>query len=341
MSAGLSVALVTVSTVTICLAIVRPFLARWQLVDVPNHRSSHIQPTVRGGGVGIAAGLLVGLGCCALLLRESPAQLAGVSAVGVTVAALAVLGFIEDANGLRVSIRLIGQASVVVLPTAAIVLVADAPITLGLVAGLAGVFYINAANFMDGVNGISGLHGAAVGAYFAIVGFASSEPGLMLSAVAVGVAFLSFLPWNAPRARMFMGDVGSYALGGAVWALAMWALVLGVSWLAVVAPLLIYATDVAITLVRRAVRGAPLTEAHHEHVYQRVHELTRSHGKAASLATAGTLACAGIGLWNLFFPGSILWAVAASAVVLAVYLAAPNLLERRRTPNALSDGVLL
>ena len=72
---GLGVALVTFIAVTICLALVRPFLANRQLLDVPNHRSSHTQPTVRGGGLGIAAGLLFGLGFGALrvLVLRSPA----------------------------------------------------------------------------------------------------------------------------------------------------------------------------------------------------------------------------------------------------------------------------
>ena len=58
---GLAVAAVTLSAATICLALVRPYLAHRRLIDVPNHRSSHTEPTVRGGGLGIVAGLLVGL----------------------------------------------------------------------------------------------------------------------------------------------------------------------------------------------------------------------------------------------------------------------------------------
>ncbi len=339
-SAGMVVALVTGSAVSICLAFVRPFLTRRHLIDIPNHRSSHTRPTVRGAGLGIAMGLLVGLGSCAVLLWDIPAQLPAIGALGVAVAGLAVLGFAEDVHGLRVSIRLIGQTSIAIVTATALVLVAGASIAVGLLAVLTGVFYINAANFMDGVNGISGLHGAVVGGYFAVAGFASSELGLILGAVSVGVAFLSFLPWNAPRARMFMGDVGSYVLGGAVWALAVWAWVLGVSWLTVVAPLLVYSTDVAITLVRRAARGAPLAEAHHEHAYQRVNELTGSHSKAAVLATAGTLACAATGLWNQFVPDVTVWASAASIVVLILYVATPWLLQRGLTPTPVPDGVL-
>jgi UDP-N-acetylmuramyl pentapeptide phosphotransferase/UDP-N-acetylglucosamine-1-phosphate transferase len=339
-TAVLAVAAVTVGATSICLAIARPLLAGRHLVDVPNHRSSHTQPTVRGGGVGIVAGLLAGLACCAVLLSGSPALVPGVTAVGATVTILAVVGFVEDVRGLHVGARLISQAIVLVLAGAALTLVAEAPVALALLAALVGVFYVNAANFMDGVNGLSALHGAVAGSYFAIVGVATGEPGLVLGATAVAAAFLSFLPWNARRARMFMGDVGSYALGGAVWALAVWALVAGVPWLTVVAPLLVYATDVSLTLVRRALRNASLTEAHHDHVYQRVQELTGSHATAATLVTAGTIACAGIGLWNWYFPRLAIWALAAALTVLALYVMTPWLLERRPTVPALAEGAL-
>lgn len=339
-STGLAVALITITAVTISLAIVGPILARRQLIDVPNHRSAHTLPTVRGAGAGIVAGLLVGLACCGLLLPDREAQLLGVVGLGFAAGALSIVGLVEDIRGLRIGVRLIGQASIVAITTAGLAHVAGTPVILGLLAAIAGVFYINAANFMDGVNGISGLHGAVVGAYFTVVGLSSGAPGLILSAVAVGSAFLAFLPWNAPRARVFMGDVGSYALGGAVWVLAVWALMLGVSWLTVVAPLLVYSTDVATTLVRRARHGAHLTQAHHEHVYQRVQEITHSHGKAALLATAGTMACAAIGLWSWFVPDATIWAIAVTVAVLALYVATPWLLERRLTTTAWSDGVL-
>lgn len=327
-TAGLAVALVTVGGVTICLAIVRPFLVGRQLLDVPNHRSAHTKPTVRGGGAGIVAGLLIGLACCGLLLSDPEVQRPGIVAVGVTVTALAVVGLIEDVRGLKVGSRLIAQASILLITAAGAVLVAGAPVTLALPAVLAGVFYVNAANFMDGVNGISSLHGGVVGTHFVVVGFASGAPDLMLAAVAVGAAFLSFLPWNAPRARIFMGDVGSYALGGAVWAIAVWSVLLGVPWFTVVAPLLVYSTDVAVTLLRRVSHGAPLAVAHREHVYQLVHGLTRSHGRAAALATASTLACSGLGLWSWFVPEVLGWAVAATGAVLAIYVASPWLIGR-------------
>jgi UDP-N-acetylmuramyl pentapeptide phosphotransferase/UDP-N-acetylglucosamine-1-phosphate transferase len=323
--------LVTFVAVTICLALVRPFLANRRLVDVPNLRSSHTQPTVRGGGLGIAAGLIFGFGGSVLLLTGSGTQMAGIAAVGLTVSALAAVGLTEDARGLRVGARLISQALIFGIATVGVVLVGGLPVALGPLVGLAGVFYVNAANFMDGVNGISSLHGAVVGAYFAAVGYVGNAPGLALTGVATGVAFLAFLPWNAPRARMFMGDVGSYVLGGAAWALAVWALVLGVPPLTVAAPLLVYSADVIFTLVMRAMRGAPLTQAHHDHVYQRLMEITCSHGAATGSATVATILCAAMGLWSLFVPEATGWAIGFLLVVLFLYLMSPRFMARRKS----------
>lgn len=335
--AGVGVALATILAVTASLLLLRPFLANRQLFDVPNHRSSHTQPTLRGGGLGIAAGLLVGLGIAAM----GPARAHGaatIAAVSLAVAALAAVGFAEDLRGLPVGVRLISQMLSTSVATAGLVLLAGLPMSLGVLAAFAGVFFVNAANFMDGVNGISGMHGAVVGAYFAAVGYIGDDTGLTLAAIAIGVAFLSFLPWNVPRARMFMGDVGSYALGGAAWALAAVALAIGVNPLTAVAPLLIYTADVALTLARRAARRAPLTQAHREHVYQQVEQHTHSHLKAAGLVTVSTIACGGIGLWNLVTPGIAIWALAGSATIVILYLATPSFLLRGQDPSPDRDA---
>lgn len=333
----LAVVLVTFVAGTVSMAAVRPILARRQVLDIPNHRSSHSQPTVRGGGFGITIGLLAGLGLGALLLGSSSVDINSLVAVGFTVSALAAVGFAEDILvGLPVWVRLGAQALVVVIASAGVVLVQALPVLLGLLAGLAGVFYVNAANFMDGVNGISSLHGAVVGAYFAFVGHLNNDPALMLTSAAIGVAFLSFLPWNAPRARMFMGDVGSYALGGSAWALSVWALSGGVSLATAAAPLAIYSADVAVTLARRAAQGASLTQAHREHVYQQVQQITHSHLASTGVTTVATIVCACLGVWNLLEPVQTHWVISGMVVVACAYLVTPQLLAHR--PALVTSG---
>ena len=315
-----------------------PLLRRRGVVDIPNHRSSHVKPTIRGGGVGIVVALVGGLALGTALLAFGGDVLQMAIWFGLTVLASAALGWVEDVRGLSVGTRLSGQ--VVIFSGAAMgaMMLSDLSLGMAVIAGLGGVFYVNAANFMDGVNGISGLHGVVVGSYFAAIGVMASHPALIAAGLATSAAFLSFLPWNTPKAHMFMGDVGSYALGASEWGLCVLALTLGAPLPVATAPLAIYAADVVFTLLSRARRRAPLLEAHREHAYQRVQQLAGSHGVSAGLATLATAACAGIGLLGMEGPIVAGWCLPLIFLVVAMYLATPTLLSLRAGADPTGGG---
>ena len=193
---------------------------------------------------------------------------------------------------------------------------------------LAGVICIpvvvNVVNFMDGINGITGLNVAAWGIVAMAVGYAQHEPSLVVIGAVNAGSTAAFLPWNVPVARLFLGDVGSYLLG----ALVGIGIIIGAhqtsSVVVLIAPLAIYLADTGTALVRRTVRGEPLMTAHREHVYQRlVSEAGMSHGLVAAftvvLALVITLA---------WVPGSPLVGVPVTLVVLATYLLSPLVLAR-------------
>ncbi|MGX6397631.1 hypothetical protein ACVB9L_10805, partial [Rothia kristinae] len=75
--------------------------------------------------------------------------------------------------------------------------------------------YISVANVMDGSNGISGLHGLTAAVFYAYAGWVTDRPWLVVAASAIAGAYLAFLPWNLWSSRVFLGDTGSYFLGGA------------------------------------------------------------------------------------------------------------------------------
>src|SRR5690606_26264522 len=129
--------------------------------------------------------------------------------------------------------------------------------------------YINMANFMDGINAISGLHGLAAGGALAVVGTLAQFEWLTFSDALIAVAFAVFLPWNL-NGRLFLGDVGSYLLGASLAAAAGSAIAAGVPPIAALAPLAIYAADTLVVIVRRLARGEQWWEAHRQHVYQRL-----------------------------------------------------------------------
>ena len=212
-------------------AVTIPLLRRAAVIDVPGHRSSHTVPTPRGGGVPIAAGLLVAAGL-----------IGGAIAVvfAFAVAAFGLLGFAEDLRGLTMGRRLTLQAAGAVLVATVLVSGLAGPTArLVLLAALCAVWitaFVNAFNFMDGVNGISGAHALIGGVVYALLGWWQHDGFMAPAGAAVAAGALAFLPWNAGQARVFLGDAGSYALGAALAVLAAYALVRGVPAEAVLGP---------------------------------------------------------------------------------------------------------
>jgi UDP-GlcNAc:undecaprenyl-phosphate GlcNAc-1-phosphate transferase len=306
-------------------AVTIPLLRRAAIIDMPGHRSSHTVPTPRGGGIPIAAGLLVGAGL-----------IGGAFAVvfACAVAAFGLLGFAEDLRGLSAGRRLGLQAVGGVL--LALVLVsglAGSTARLVLLVALCAAWitaFVNAFNFMDGVNGISGAHALIAGVVYALVGWWQHDGFLLPAGAAVAASALAFLPWNAGQARVFLGDAGSYALGAALAVLAAYALLRGVPPEAVLGPLALYLADTAWTLQRRIRAGERWLEAHRNHIYQRWCDAGWSHQRVTVTAAAATVLLSLLGAVSLTGDPA-LRAVAdlAAAAVVITYLRSPALLARR------------
>lgn len=292
---------------------VRGLLLHRGILDVPNHRSSHSIPTPRGGGLACLLGVLVAL---------IAAQATGARVPWLAAGAAVMLGFIglaDDRADLSPVVRLSGQVA--------------AGLLMGLAAGggwliVAGAsiapVVVNVVNFMDGINGITGLSVAVWGATAWVAGLAvEAEPLWVLGAAAAGAA-LGFLPWNAPTARLFLGDVGSYLFGGLIAAGIVVGLATDASPLVLAAPLALYLTDTGTVLLRRAVRGAPLMNAHREHTYQRLTcERRLPHVTVASLSALISVSTTAAFWW---LTGGLAWLIPATA--LTTYLLLPTLLRR-------------
>lgn len=351
-----SVALVAGGLTLVCSLVlpiaVRPLLVRLGIMDVPNERSSHSRPVLRGLGLSVLIAMLVG-GAVALLMlaTRAPAltalQTLAVVVVGSCCAGL--LGLAEDLRGVSVSIRsalllLIALAS----PLALIFVGGEISISLLGVGTSAGSLptwgtvllviyavlfissYINVANFMDGLNGISGLHGVLAGLAFAGSGWAMDLPWLIAAGLVLAAGFAGFLPWNLTKPGAFLGDVGSYLLGGAIAITSFAALLAGVPLLATIGPMVIYFGDVGVTLVKRVRAGHKWDEPHKEHTYQRIQQLGYSHVQASGFTAGATLITSLLGLGSLFtgFWGTLAL-LAGGLAVLVFYLALPKLLPAR------------
>jgi Fuc2NAc and GlcNAc transferase len=302
------------------------------ILDRPNQRSSHSQPTPRGGGLAVVVASIVAIGVLHAW-RIVPASL--FIALGGGGIAVATVGFLDDRRPLPARIRLLVHLAAALWALAWLGGFPPLPIggqlmSLGWAGDLLGmlgiVWVLNLFNFMDGIDGIAasetifvtwgaGMLGLAWGASVAVPAAASM----------VGAACCGFLLWNWPPARIFMGDVGSGYLGYAIAVLALAAakdnpVALGV-WLIMGG---VFFVDSTVTLVRRTLRGERVHEAHRSHAYQWLARRWGSHRRVTVAVMAVNL------LWLLpwallatLYARFVAWiVVAALAPLVAVALAA-------------------
>lgn len=298
------------------LFLVAPILRRVGVLDVPNHRSSHERPTLRGGGVGPAIAMAVGLALGVGSVGLGVDGLTELIIAGGALAAAAV-GLSDDLRPERqtVIMRAGLQLLIGALVSFALGTVFGA-LWWAVVVGVVGLAaYINMTNFMDGINAISSLHGLLVGLAFAAIGAAAGVHWLVVTGLLLAVAFGTFLPWNLIAPGMFLGDVGSYLLGGAIGAMALAAWFAGLPLIAVLAPLTIYLADTLVTLVRRSLRGEPVLSAHRTHAYQRLTDTGLSHGVVALFVSGLTVLCSAVGILAV---AKMLNSVLALALLLVV-----------------------
>lgn len=296
---------------------------RWSLIDEPNHRSSHSTPIPRGGGIAIVVAVVA-----AVIVADGTSDAVTGALVGAGV--LAATGLLDDRFGLPAVLRLLVQLLTPIVITLVVVDRTGWALAVAvLVAALVVPAYVNAFNFMDGINGISGTQAAIAGTFLAAVAHSRDLPNVEIAGLAVCGASLGFLPFNAVRPKIFLGDVGSYFLGFWLAALALLLVDDGAPVVVVVAPFLLYLADTSTVLVRRARRGERLMDAHREHAYQRLNQAGWSH-LAVTLLCAAVSGVAAI-IMYLVIDSSLVVQVLAllgSLALVVGYLALPEQVRR-------------
>lgn len=284
--------------------------------DVPNARSLHATSTPRIGGIGLLAGVVTGWMLCA----EAPAWWVLLPLLGLVIVSL-----LDDVRGMPVQIRLVVHLAAAALLVIGSGLWSGQGGIVGLLMVFITVWMTNLFNFMDGADGLAG--GMALFG-FLFCGLAAQQEGsdvLAMQCFVVSAAAAGFLCFNFPPARVFMGDAGSIPLGFLVCALgfAGWQQGVWTPWF----PLLVFSPfvmDATVTLIRRTLRGARITEAHREHYYQRAVQMGHSHLKVALWAYVWMFAAGASALW--VGEQAMGWLLAAW---LAVYAVAMFALDRR------------
>ena len=234
------------------------------LVDQPGERRSHVNPTPRGGGIAIAVALVI---ASIALLARYPTAVIPISAFLAGVVAIAVVGFVDDHRPLSPVLRLAVHV-IASLAFGLALYLAGAPAWTALGTSVACVALTNVWNFMDGIDGI-----AATQAVLAATVLAALSIGVWNGlALALAAACFGFLPFNYPRARIFMGDVGSGTLGFSIAALAGAAVSTAThpAWVAVTVAMVVsaFVIDAGLTLLRRILRLEAWWTPHTQHAYQ-------------------------------------------------------------------------
>ena len=272
---GFAVLLIMLSAATVRLMIAM------RVMDRPEARKVHDRPTPKGGGVGIVLTFLVGI---AVLYRFAEfARLADPYFLGVIDAsiAIAVVAFLDDLFDWPFVIKLGAQVAAALVAVGSGLVVTDfrIPYFGPLPFAWAGValtmiwllFTTNAMNFIDGLNGLASGVALIACLFLTVIAeqhggwFAYAAAGLLASGLA------GFIPFNFPRARIFMGDVGSQFCGFMLAVLAVVASRFdGVELPFLLMPMMLSGVlfDVAFTLVRRFMAGEALTRPHRGHLYQ-------------------------------------------------------------------------
>ena len=299
----------------------RRMALRRRHLDFPNERSSHTQPTPRGGGVIIflvTFAFLVFGGWKNGNLREILPFLAGAVLI-------AIVSWIDDLRSLPSLLRF------AVHSIAAFVVIWGIGYFKAIEIGFATVNFdflffgqlftwlwivglTNAYNFMDGIDGIAGTQGLTAGIGWCLFGFLTQQPFIFLFGGLLAAASLGFLWHNWHPARIFMGDVGSAFFG---YSLAVLPLLMMKekgeqgNW-AVIGLLLVwtFVFDTVLTVVRRTLRRENIFAAHRSHLYQRLVIAGFRHDTVTMIY--GVLSAAGI-VWGWLY-------LTQSQITLAAFL---------------------
>jgi UDP-N-acetylmuramyl pentapeptide phosphotransferase/UDP-N-acetylglucosamine-1-phosphate transferase len=247
-----------------------PWLLRHTLAK-PNARSSHRVPTPQGAGIAVIGATLVV--ACALVARADAVNL-NMAAIFAASLFMAIVGFADDVKSIPVLPRLILQAvavgTIVLTAPGELRIVPACPLWIerGLLL-LAGLWFVNLVNFMDGLDWMTVAEVVPITAAMVLLGWFGEFPrSATIVAAALCGAMVGFAPFNRPVAKVFLGDVGSLPIG----LLLGWCLLQLAHNQQIVAALLLplyYLSDATVTLLRRLTRGEPFWVAHRSHFYQR------------------------------------------------------------------------
>ncbi len=263
--------------------IFRRWSKRRNILDFPNERSSHVEPTPRGGGLVIGmVCLFVFSGYCSFF------QIKYYWSYFIGAIVIISISWLDDLFSVSVFLRFLCQGLAAFLVIWCLGYWESIYLPFGgtIYLGQSGIFFtflwivwmINAYNFMDGIDGLAATQAVTAGAGWLAVGILSGyEPAGFYGGV-IAFSGLGFLIHNWQPAKVFMGDVGSAFLGFSFAVLPLIAQrnVVGDNSILLFLPLIsvslvwLFLFDTVLTFFWRLFKGEKVWQAHREHIYQKL-----------------------------------------------------------------------
>ena len=195
---------------------------------------------------------------------------------------------------------------------------------------LAGLWFVNLVNFMDGLDLMTAAETVPISAVIVLLGWFGEVPtSTMIIAAALCGAVLGFAPFNRPVAKIFLGDVGSLPIG----LLLGWGL-LQLAWHQQFAAALLlpmyYLTDATVTLVRRMLKREPFWTAHRSHFYQRATDNGFTVWRVVAEVFALNILLAALAIATTFIQSLVIVLLLVATGLLAVVLTLHRFSRRRQ-----------
>ncbi|MBX2867755.1 MAG: glycosyltransferase family 4 protein [Acidiferrobacterales bacterium] len=292
-------------------------LKHGRILDQPNQRSSHSKAIPKSGGISIVVTFLIGMLVIVLFIDSELMEKSYIWGFVFSAVLIAIISFVDDVREKSAQFKLVTHvvAVGVVLYCGIVIDTLTLP-WVGLVdlewAGyLISAIWIlgltNAYNFMDGIDGLVGSTALIAALFFMAISYYEGSSFVYITGYTIIAGSVGFLIYNAPPAKIFMGDVGSAFLGFVFASLAIIAARYDYSRTSfLVMPLLLFhfIYDTLFTFFRRLLRGENTLQAHRTHLYQLLVRCGYSHLEVTLL-----LACMaflqGLGaIWMVNIPGN-------------------------------------
>lgn len=311
---------------------------RWKILDVPDGvRKLHAQTVPLGGGVAVLVACVLSTVMVLLIYPlvewEHGGQTSFLAGLSCACLGICVLGILDDSGLLRGRQKFMGQVVVALIVTTSGCVISrvefmDIRLELGVLALPFTVFWlvgsINAVNLIDGVDGLAASVGVILSGTFALMAWLTGHELEAILGISLCGSLLGFLPYNFPRARIFLGDTGSMLIGLLLGTLALRSSVKSQATLALAAPVAVLSIlifDVGMAILRRKLTGRSLYSTDRGHLHHRLTQLGFPPVGVVLFVCLACVLCSAGALASLVYRNEWIALSVASAVILGCVLA--------------------